>query len=96
VNFILPMVGLMDADAKKKKGLLAVIGVIIFITHWIDVQLLIIPSSMKEAGKIGFIEFGFFFIFLGSFLFVILKSVSSRSLLVKNHPYLEESKNLYH
>jgi hypothetical protein len=96
VNFALPMVGLMDADAKKKKGLLAVIGCIIFITHWIDVQLLIIPSTMKEQGKIGLIEFGFFFIFLGTFLFVILRSIASRPLLVKNHPYLEESKNLYH
>ena len=96
VNFALPMVGLMDADAKKKKGLITVIGCIIFITHWIDVQLLIIPSSMKEQGKIGLIEFGFFFIFLGTFLFVILRSIASRPLLVKNHPYLEESKNLYH
>ena len=67
------MVGLMDADAKKKKGLITVIGCIIFITHWVDVQLLIIPSSMKEQGKIGLIEFGFFFIFLGTFLFVILR-----------------------
>ena len=96
VNFALPMVGLMDADAKKKKGLITVIGCIIFITHWVDVQLLIIPSSMKEQGKIGLIEFGFFFIFLGTFLFVILRSIASRPLLVKNHPYLEESKNLYH
>mgnify|MGYP000318071991 CR=1 FL=1 len=87
---------LMDADAKKKKGLITVIGCIIFITHWVDVQLLIIPSSMKEQGKIGLIEFGFFFIFLGTFLFVILRSIASRPLLVKNHPYLEESKNLYH
>ncbi len=96
INFVLPMVGLMDADAKKKKGLITVIGCIIFITHWIDVQLLIIPSSMKGEGQIGLVEFGFFFIFLGAFLLVTLKALAGRPLLVKNHPYLEESKNLYH
>ena len=96
INFVLPMLFLMDADAKKRKGLLLVIGVIIFISHWVDLQLLIIPSSMKEAGKIGFVEFGMFLIFLGAFLFVVLKALAGRPLLVKNHPYLEESKNLYH
>ncbi|MFM7023489.1 MAG: quinol:cytochrome C oxidoreductase [Flavobacteriales bacterium] len=96
INFSLPMLFLMDADAKKKKGLLLVVGIIIFISHWVDLQLLIIPSSMKEAGKIGFVEFGMFLTFLGLFLFVVLKALAGRPLLVKNHPYLEESKNLYH
>lgn len=96
INFALPMLFLMDADAKKKKGLLLVVGIIIFISHWVDLQLLVIPSAMKEGGKIGLVEFGMFLMFLGAFLFVVLKALAGRPLLVKNHPFLEESKNLYH
>ena len=95
VNFALPMIFLMDADAKKNKALVVTVGVIIFIFHWFDVYTMVTPGTMKENGKFGFLEIGMFLFFLGGFVFLVLKSLASRPLVVKNHPYLEESKHVH-
>lgn len=95
VNFALPMIFLMDADAKKVKGLVVTIGVIVFIFHWFDVFMMVAPGTMKDAGHFGFLEIGMFLFFLGVFVFLVLKSLASRPLIVKNHPYLEECKALH-
>lgn len=96
VNFAIPMLFLMDADAKKNRVLLAVVGCIIFVFHWLDVFIMISPGSMKAEASIGFVEIGSFLLFLGVFTFVVLKALGGRSLVVKNHPYLEEGKNIHH
>jgi len=95
INFALPMIFLMDADAKMKKGLVVTIGAIIFVFHWFDVYTMVTPGTMKQFGQFGFLEVGMFLFFLGGFVFLVLKSLASRSLVVKNHPYLEESKHIH-
>lgn len=95
VNFALPMIFLMDADAKMKKGLVVTIGAIIFLFHWFDVYTMVTPGTMKQYGHFGFLEVGMFMFFLGGFVFLVLKSLASRPLVVKNHPYLEESKHIH-
>lgn len=95
VNFALPMIFLMDADAKMHKGIVVTVGVIIFLFHWFDVYTMVVPGTMKQYGQFGFLEIGMFLFFLGTFVFLVLKSLSSRPLVVKNHPYLEESKHIH-
>lgn len=95
MNFVLPMIFLMDADAKVKKGLVVTIGVIIFIFHWFDVYTLVMPGTMKDGAQFGFLEIGMFLLFLGLFVFMVLNALSKRPLVVKNHPYLEESKHIH-
>ena len=91
VNFILPMILLMDKDMKRNKGVLAGVGIVILLGHWVDVYLLITPGTMKTEGSIGLFEIGLFLGFLGLFLMVVLRSLSKVPLVVKNNPYLEES-----
>jgi hypothetical protein len=50
INFIGPFLILMTRDAKRKKYLLMFMSIIIFIGHWIDFYLMIIPGSMITAG----------------------------------------------
>jgi len=95
VNFALPMLFLMDSDAKMNKGIVVTIGAIIFLFHWFDVYTMVTPGTMKQFGQFGFLEIGMFLFFLGSFVFLVLKSLASRPLVVKNHPYLEESKHIH-
>ena len=66
-------------------------GCIIFFGHWLDVFMIVTPGAMHREGAVGFIEIGTFLAFLGLFLNVVLTAISKRPLLVKNHPYLEES-----
>ena len=90
------MVALMDTEAKKSKVALVVVGSIAFIFHWVDVFMMISPGAMKAEANLGLIELGSFLLFLGVFTFMVLKSLASRPLVVKNHPYLEESKHIHH
>ncbi len=94
-NFAIPMLFLMDADAKKNRNLLILVGSIVFIFHWLDVFIMISPGAMKAEAGVGLIEVGSFLLFLGVFTFIVLKSLASRPLLVKNHPYLEEGKAIH-
>ena len=52
---------------------------------------MVTPGVLKENGGFGFMEIGILVVYLSSFLFVVLHSLSSRRLVPKNHPMLEES-----
>lgn len=91
VNFIGPMLFLMSREAKRNVNTLMVICILIIIGHWADVYMLVTPGSMGEFGKIGLVEVGLFLVFAGSFILVVLTTISKAPLMPKNHPYLEES-----
>ena len=94
INLVLPLFGLMSRDSKRSYTTLAVIGSILFITHWLDFLLMIFPGAVNDKFTgVGFLEIGMFLGFLGLFLFVVFNSLTKAPLLVKNHPYLEESKH---
>lgn len=96
LNFAVPMLALMDADAKINRIALVIVGSLIIIFHWIDVFMMISPGAMKTEATIGILEIGSFFLFLGMFTFIVLKALAGRPLVVKNHPYLDEGKNIHH
>jgi hypothetical protein len=91
INFVLPMVLLMSREAKRHAGTLAVVGTIVFIFHWVDVNLLVIPGVFGAHGQIGFMEIGLFCIFAAAFIFIILNSLTKAPLLAVQDPYLDES-----
>jgi len=90
VNFAFPMVMLMSRDAKRNKHYLLFVGLLIFIFHWCDTFLMVMPGTVGENWGIGFMEVGMFLLFLGFFIFWIMNSLSKAPLVAKNHPYLEE------
>lgn len=95
VNFAMPMVILMSRDSKRSIGYSLVVGMIIFIGHWLDVYLMVMPGSVGTHWHFGFFEVGTFIGFLGLFLFTVFRSLTKAPLMVKNHPFLEESKHLH-
>jgi hypothetical protein len=96
INMAFPMLLLMDKDAKVNKIVVTIVGLIIFFGHYLDTWLMITPGVMKQHGSFGMFEMGMFLLFLGAFLYVILSRISKKPLMVKNHPFLDESKNLGH
>jgi len=50
VNFIAPFTILMTRDAKRKPKLLMFMSVLIFIGHWMDTYIMVIPGFMVNAG----------------------------------------------
>jgi hypothetical protein len=93
VNFFFPMVFFMSRDTKRSAGFLIVIGMLIFIGHWFDVFNMIMPGTLFDQWELGLLELGMFMMFLGIFVYSVLNSLSKAPLLLKNHPFLEESKH---
>lgn len=94
VNFAFPFFLLMDRDAKRSKFWVVTIGLIAFFGHWLDLYLMVTPGTMKTEGLIGLTEIGLLIGFLGLFAFVVLNALSKAPLVVKQHPFLEESLHL--
>ncbi len=95
VNFLLPFFVLMSRDSKKNVVFLLPVAIILFICHWIDVLIMVLPGTMHADGGLGAIEVGMFLIFLGLFILFTLKSLSKAPLMPKNHPMFDESKHLH-
>ena len=94
VNFAFPMVLLMSRDAKRNFWFLIIVGSILFIGHWLDIIMIVMPGTVGHLWTgLSWMEFGIFSGFLGLFIYVVLNNLSKRPLLVKNHPFLSEAMN---
>lgn len=92
VNFAFPMIMLMSRDSKRNYFLLMFVGAIIFIGHYLDIIMVVMPGTVGHAWTgLGWMELGTFLFFLGLFIYVVLTNLSKRPLAVKNHPFMEES-----
>jgi hypothetical protein len=92
VNFAFPMIMLMSRDCKRNFFFLMFVGTIIFIGHSCDVIMIVMPGTVGHSWTgLSWMEFGTFFFFLGLFIFVVLNALAKAPLLVKNHPFLQES-----
>ena len=95
VNFLFPMIMLMSRDAKRNSAFLIFVGCCIFAFHWLDVFNMVMPATVHGHWRISITEITMFLGFLGLFLFVVLSNLAKAPLMVKNHPYLDESKHLH-
>lgn len=91
INFICPFLVLMASDAKRTNGILAVVGCILFIGHWLDVFVMVMPGIVGEHWHIGWMEVGTTCGFAGVFLYTTFHYLSKAPMVVKNHPMMQES-----
>ena len=91
MNFAFPMILLMSRDAKRNYFFLTFVGCIIFVGHWLDVFMMVMPASVHGNWHLGWVELGTALGFLGLVLFVVHRALSKAPLMVQKHPYLEES-----
>jgi hypothetical protein len=99
INFIVPFIILMSRDAKRKMYLLMSMSIVLFIGHWIDTYIMVIPGAMALHGEngavgighIGLVEIGTTIGFLGLFMYMVQHYLTKAPLVTKNHPMMEES-----
>ena len=96
LNFVAPLLILMMRDSKRITGTLTTISIILVIGHWLDYFMMIMPGTVGPTSswltEIGPIEIGTFIGFAGLFVFTMLTSLTKfKSLIAKNHPFLQES-----
>ena len=95
INFIVPTLLLMSRDAKRNRGRLIFVCIVILIGHWINSYLLFAPGTLHDHGHLGWLEVGMGIGFLGLFINIVLRSLSKRDIEIKHHPFLDESKHLH-
>ncbi len=96
MNFCAPLFVLMMRDSKRMVSVLRTVCIILIIGHWLDYFMMIMPGTVGPQEhwwqEIGWIEVGVFAGFAGLFTFTMLTSLSKfKSLVAKNHPFLQES-----
>lgn len=91
MNFVFPMVLLMSRDSKRNYFFLVFVGAIIFVGHWLDVFMMVMPATVNGHWHLGWMEIGMALGFLGLLLFVIHRALTKAPLMVQKHPYLDES-----
>jgi hypothetical protein len=104
-NFAIPFYTLIARDAKRNPKFLWIVGSTIFVTHFLDLYMAVVPGTTHghimwgtgEHGShvtfVGWFEFGTFLGFLGLFLYVVTNTLTKAKLIPVNHPYLNESEN---
>ena len=93
LNFVNPMLLIQDRAAKRLKGQVLFVAILILIGHYLDVYLMIMPGTVGTHWHIGIQEIGTFIGFIGLFTYVVLTSLSKVPLIQKNHPLILESKH---
>jgi len=91
VNFIVPFFGLIRLKSKQQLGWVAIISAILLAGHWLDYWLMIMPGAAGEKAGIGLIEIFTTVLYAGVFILIVLKSLSTGPLVLKNDPFIDES-----
>lgn len=96
MNFLFPILVLMNSDYKRIPWFIVIAGVIVLLGHYIDVYVLITPGSVGAHWKFISPEvIGSMLFFLGLFILVVFNALSKAPLNIGQNPFLKESEN-YH
>ncbi|MFJ1377039.1 quinol:cytochrome C oxidoreductase [Capnocytophaga canimorsus] len=93
MNFIFPLLVLMNADFKRINWLVVMVGIVILIGHYFDFYVMIMPATVGDQWSVGGSEIFSLLLFLGLFIFVAFTALSKAPLLAKRNPFIEESKH---
>jgi len=96
LNFVLPILILINTDFKRLSWIIVMAGIIILCGHYLDFYIMIMPATVGDQWFIGAGEIGSVFFFLGLFIFVTFTALTKVPLLAKRNPYIEESKHFHY
>ncbi|MBR9757367.1 MAG: quinol:cytochrome C oxidoreductase [Algicola sp.] len=96
LNFIFPLLILMNSDYKRIPWFIVMAGVVILFGHYLDVFNMIMPATVGDRWFIGVPEIGAILLFAGLFMLVTFTALSKAPLLAKRNPFIKESENFHY
>ena len=96
INFILPVLMLINSDFKRIPQIIVATGVVILTGHYIDVFVMIMPATVGDQWGFGFAELGGILFTVGLFIFGTFKTISKAPLITKRNPFLHESEHFHY
>ncbi|AMA48260.1 MULTISPECIES: cation-translocating P-type ATPase [Flavobacterium] len=96
MNFIFPLLILINSDFKRVPWIITMAGVVILCGHYLDFHNMIFPATVGDQWFIGAAEIGSVAFFAGLFIYVVFTALTKAPLLAKGNPYIEESKHFHY
>ena len=96
MNFVFPVLLLMNSDFKRVNWFVVLTGIVILLGHYIDVYLMVTPATVGASWFIGIPEIGAVLFFFGLFVLVVFNALTKAPLLMKNNPFVKESKQFHY
>jgi RsiW-degrading membrane proteinase PrsW (M82 family) len=96
MNFVFPILLLLNSDFKSKPWFVLIGGSVILIGHYIDVFIMIMPSTVGGQWYFGIPEISSLFFFIGLLIYTTLNSFSKVNPVPEGNPFLEESKHFHY
>ncbi|MGQ2982238.1 quinol:cytochrome C oxidoreductase [Flavobacterium sp.] len=96
LNFVLPILILINSDFKRLTWIIVMAGTIILAGHYMDFFNMIMPATVGDQWFIGAGEIGAILFFMGLFILVVFTALTKAPLLAKRNPLIEESKHFHY
>lgn len=96
LNFVFPLLILMNSDFKRTNLFVIMGGIIILIGHYLDVFVMVMPATVGGSWFIGISEISALLLFAGLFIFVVFSALTKVPLLPKGNPFIKESKHFHY
>ncbi len=96
LNFVLPLLLLINTDFKRLTWIIVMAGSLIVVGHYLDFFNMIMPGTVGGSWFIGVSEIASLLFFAGLFIFVVFTALAKAPLLAKGNPLIEESKHFHY
>ena len=96
MNFVFPILLLMNADYKRIPWFVVMAGIVILFGHYIDIFNMIMPATVGDRWFIGIPEIASILLFAGLFILIVFTALTKAPLLVKGYPLRKESEDFHY
>ncbi|MCF4100185.1 quinol:cytochrome C oxidoreductase [Gillisia sp. M10.2A] len=96
MNFVFPVLILMNSDYKRINLFVIMGGIIILLGHYLDIFVMIMPATVGKEWFIGIPEISALLFFGGLFVFVVFNALTKAPLLPKRNPFIKESQHFHY
>jgi len=96
LNFIFPLLLLMNSDFKRVNWFVVMTGIVILAGHYLDIFNAIMPSAVGDQWFIGIPEIGAVLFFAGLFIYTVFNALTKAPITPKRNPFIEESKHFHY
>ncbi|MBT8237150.1 MAG: quinol:cytochrome C oxidoreductase [Croceitalea sp.] len=96
MNFIFPLLVLMNSDYKRVNWFVVMAGIVILFGHYMDVFNMVMPATVGENWHLGIPEIGGILFFSGLFIYVVFNALTKEALTPKRNPFIEESRQFHY
>lgn len=96
LNFIFPLLLLMNSDYKRINWFVIMTGIVILCGHYLDVFNMIMPATVGDQWSIGIPEIGGVLFFAGLFIYWVFRALTKAPLQPTRNPYIEESRQFHY